>query len=68
LCYAICHILGVQLNGYSNRSIGTSEDNSFVIEDPIIFVEYEVSVRAVNEKDNSANAVTCKMTTETSVN
>lgn len=55
------------LNGYSDSSIVTSENNSFVIEDLITCVEYEVSVRAVNEKDNSTNAVTCKTTTETSV-
>jgi len=56
------------LNGNSNSSIVTREDNTFVIEDLITCVECEVSVRAVNEKDNSTNAITCKMTTETSAN
>jgi hypothetical protein len=50
------------LNGNNDSSTVSSEDNSFVTEDLDVCVEYEESVRAVNEKDNSTNAVTCKMT------
>lgn len=56
------------LNGNNNNSTVSSEDNSFVMEDLDACVEYEASVRAVNEKDNSTNAVNCKTTRETAVN
>jgi len=56
------------LNGNSDSSTVSSEDISFVIEDLIAYLGYEVSIRAVNEKDNSTNAATCKRTTETNVN
>jgi hypothetical protein len=38
------------LSGSNDNSIVSSEEDSFVIEDLIVCVEYEVSVRAVNEK------------------
>ena len=56
------------LNGNNDNSNVSSEDASLVIEYLEACVEYEVSVRAVNEKNNGTNAVTCKMTTETDVN
>jgi len=56
------------LNGNSDCSTISREGNSFVIEDLIACVGYEVSLRVVNEKGNSTNAATCKMTTETAVN
>ena len=45
-----------------------SEDDSFIVEDLDACVEYEVLVRAVNEKDQSSNAVTDNTTTETAGN
>jgi hypothetical protein len=68
LCYALCRILALKFKWKQNTSTVSSEDNAFVIEDLDACVEYEVSVRAVNGKDNSTNAVTCKMTTATAVN
>jgi hypothetical protein len=56
------------LNGNNDSSNVSSEDNSFVTEVLDTCVEYEVSIRAVNEKDKSTNAVTGKTTTETAVN
>jgi len=56
------------LNGNSDSSTVSSEDISFVIEDLIACVGYEVSIRAANGKDNSANAATFITTTETNVN
>jgi len=55
-------------NGSNNSSIVSSEENSSVIKDLVACVEYEVSVRAVNEKNESKDAVTCKTTTETAGN
>jgi hypothetical protein len=49
----------------NDTSIVSSEEDSFIIEDLVACVEYEVSVSAVNEKDKSTDAVTGKTTTET---
>ena len=51
-------------SGSKDSSI-VSSDISFVIGDLDACVEYEVSVIAVNEKNESADAVTSKTTTET---
>ena len=53
------------LSGSKDSSIVSSGDNSFVIEDLVACVEYEVSVEAVNEEYESTVAVTRKTTTET---
>ena len=52
------------LSGSTNSSTVSSEDDSFVIEDLDACVEYNVSVRAVNEKNESQVPVTDKTTTE----
>ena len=52
------------LSGSTNSSTVSSEDDSFVIEDLDACVEYNVSVRAVNEKDQRSDDVTHKKTTE----
>ena len=52
------------LSGSTNSSTVSSEDDSFVIEDLDACVEYNVSVRAVNEKNESQVLVTDKTTTE----
>ena len=51
--------------GSKNSSIVSSEEDSVVIEDLFACVEYEVSVEAMNEKNESSDAVTGKNTTET---
>ena len=51
--------------GSKNCSIVSSEEDSVVIEDLDACVEYEVSVEAVNEENESSDAVTDKNTTET---
>jgi len=53
------------LSGSKNNSIVSSEEDSFVIEHLDACVEYEVSVRAVNEENESMDSVTCNTTTET---
>jgi len=50
--------------GSKNSSIVSSEEDSVVIEDLYACVEYEVSVEAVNEQNESTNAVTRKAKTE----
>ena len=52
-------------SGSKNSSIVSSEEDSFVIEDLDACVEYEVSIEAVNEENESSDAVTNKNTTET---
>jgi hypothetical protein len=56
------------LNESSNSSIVMSEEDSYVIRDLVACVEYEVSVRAVNEENDSSDAVTNHTTTETAGN
>jgi len=56
------------LNGSSNSSIVLSEENSFVVENLDACVEYEVSVRAVNEENESMDVVTGATKTETAGN
>jgi len=56
------------LSGSNNNSIVSSEKNSFVIKDLDACVKYEVSVRAVNEENESGDAVTGNTTTETAGN
>jgi len=53
------------LSGIVNTKNDSSEENSYVIEDLDACVEYEVSVRAVNENNESSDAVTDKTTTQT---
>jgi hypothetical protein len=50
-----------------NRTVG-SEENSFVIEGLDACVDYKVSVRAVNERNESADAVTGSIRTEAAGN
>ena len=56
------------VNGSNDSSVHPSEQNSFVINDLDACVEYEVSVRAVNENNKSSDAVTDNTTTETAGN
>ena len=56
------------LSGRNDSSIVSREENSFVIADLEACAEYEVSVRAVNEKGESSDAVTGNTTTETDGN
>ena len=56
------------LSGSKDSSIVSSEENSSVIADLDACVGYEVSVRAVNEKNDTSNAATCNTTTETAGN
>ena len=51
-------------SGY-DTSIVSSDENYYVIKDLVACVEYEVSVRAENEKNKSTGAVTKKTRTET---
>jgi hypothetical protein len=53
------------LNGNNESSIVTSEEDSFVIGNLADCVEYEVSVRAVNDKNESSVAVSGSTTTHT---
>jgi len=53
------------LSGSKDSNIVSSEGDSFVIEDLDACVVYVVSVEAVNEKDESTDAVTRKTTTQT---
>jgi hypothetical protein len=53
------------LSESSNSSFVSSEEDSFVIKDVIACVEYNVSVIAENENDESTDAVTRNITTET---
>ena len=53
------------LSGIVNNKNDSSEEKSYVIQDLDACVEYEVSVRAVNEENESSDAVTDKTTTET---
>jgi len=53
------------LSGIVNTKTVSSEENFYVIEDLDACAEYEVSVRAVNEKNESTDAVTGKTRTET---
>ena len=53
------------INGSNNSRTVGSEVDSFVIEDLDACVDYEVSVRAVNENNESADAVTNNTRTET---
>jgi hypothetical protein len=53
------------LNGNNESSIVTSEEDSFVIGNLDDCVEYEVSARAVNEKNESSSAVSGSTTTHT---
>jgi hypothetical protein len=52
------------LSGSKNSSNVPSEKDSIVIEDLDACIEYEVSIEAVNENDESTGAVTRKTTTE----
>jgi len=52
------------LSGIVNTKTVSSEENFDVIEDLDACVEYEVSVRAMNEANESTDAVTGKTTTE----
>ena len=57
------------LSGSKNSSIVSSEENFLVIEDLDACVGYEVSVTAVNEKNNdTSDPATCNTTTETAGN
>jgi len=56
------------LSGSNNSSIVSSEENSFVIEHLNACTEYEVSVSALNEYNESMDAVTVSTTTETAGN
>ena len=56
------------LSGSNDSLIVSSEDNSFVIEELDACVDYNVSVRAENEKNESTDAVTGNTTTETAGN
>ena len=53
------------LSGNTYAIIVASDENSYVIEDLDACAEYEVSARAVNEKNESSDAVTDKTTTQT---
>ena len=53
------------LSGSNDSRIVSSEYDSFVIEELDACVDYNVSVRAKNEKDESTDAVTGNITTET---
>jgi len=53
------------LSESSNSSIVSNEEDSYVIEDVDACVDYNVSVRAENEKNESIDAVTGNITTET---
>jgi hypothetical protein len=53
------------ISGKNNSSIQSLWVNNFVINDLESYEEYEVSVRAVNEKGESSNAVRRKTKTET---
>ena len=56
------------LSGRNDSSIVSREEDSFVIENLEACIEYEVSVRAMNEKDESTDAVTVNTKTETDGN
>jgi hypothetical protein len=56
------------LSGRNDSSIVSSEEDSFVIADLEACAEFEVSVRAVNEKNDSSDAVTGNTPTETDGN
>ena len=53
------------VSGSNGSDIVTSEEESYVIGDLDDCVEYEVSVRAMNEENSSADAVTNKTATGT---
>jgi len=53
------------LSGSNDTSFVSSDENSYVIEDLDACVEYEVSVRAMNDEDEKTDAVTGKTGTET---
>ena len=53
------------LSGSNNSHIVSSENDTFVIEELDACVDYNVSVRAENEKNESTDAVTGNTTTET---
>jgi len=52
------------LSGSNVTSVVSSDENFYVIEDLDACAEYEVSVRAVNEANESTDAVTGKTRTE----
>jgi hypothetical protein len=56
------------LSGSNDSSNVSCEQDSFVIEDLDACVEYAVSVIAVNEENESTDAVTGNVTTETAGN
>jgi hypothetical protein len=56
------------INGSANSTTVLSEDDSFAIEDLDACVDYEVSVSAVNEYNQSSSVVTDNTTTETAGN
>jgi hypothetical protein len=56
------------VSGSNDSSIVSSEEDSFVIADLDACTEFEVSVRAVNEKGESSDAVTGNTPTETDGN
>jgi len=56
------------VSGSIDSRIVSSEKNSFVIENLDACVEYEVSVRVVNEKNEGMDAVTGATKTETAGN
>ena len=65
--YCVTHyvIYWVHVGGGSSGSdIVNSEEDLYVIRDLDACVEYEVSVRAMNEENNSSDAVTNNTTTE----
>jgi hypothetical protein len=53
------------VSGSNNSDNVSSEEESYVIENLDACVEYNVSVRAVNEENNSKDPVTDNTTTET---
>jgi len=61
--YVIYWVHGV--SGSNGSDNVTSEEGSYVIGDLDACVEYEVSVRAMNEENNSSDAVTNNTATET---
>jgi len=56
------------LSGSNDIIVVSSDENSYVIEDLDACAEYEVSVRAVNEANESTDAVTGKTRTDSVCN
>jgi hypothetical protein len=51
-------------NGKNHSSVVSGQEDSFVIDDVEADGEYEVSIRAVNEKGKSSGVVTVKRETD----